>query len=80
MADSTDDNVDVVNGVPRRLGKQASPGLSGAIKDAIGAVAKAVAPKSLTQFDPNVDKHVDDATGRMRQAQSTDRDNSYGGQ
>lgn len=60
-----------------------SPGLSGAIKDAIAAVVRSTAPKSLTQRGPAVDAAVaasdgsDDPTGRMRSAQSTDRDNGY---
>jgi hypothetical protein len=59
-----------------------SPGISGAIKDAVAAVANAVAPRSITQRKTAVDSAVDsangdDTTGRMKQAQSTDRDNSY---
>lgn len=60
-----------------------SPGLSGAIKDAIAAVVKATAPKSITQRGSRVDADVaandgsNDPTGRMRNAQSSDRDNGY---
>lgn len=60
-----------------------SPGLSGAIKDAISAVANYVAPKSITQRRAKADADVaandgsDDPTGRMRNAQSSDRDNGY---
>lgn len=83
MADPNDGNVDYVNGVPRRLGNQVSPGVGGAIKDAVGAIAQAVAPKSITQRRSIVDSAVssaagaDDPTGRMRSAQSSDRDNGY---
>lgn len=60
----------------------ASPGITGAIKDAVEAVAQYTAPKSVSQRKAKVDTSVDDATGadtvgRMKQAQSTDRDNSY---
>lgn len=61
----------------------ASPGLSGAIKDAVGAIADAVAPRSITQRKAKVDTAVDAQTGqhsdqdlaRMRRGQSTDYDN-----
>lgn len=83
MSDPTD-NVEYDSpGVPRRLGKQTSPGVSGAISDAVGAIAQAVAPKSITQRRSAVDSAVssaagdDDPTGRMRSAQSSDRDNGY---
>jgi hypothetical protein len=67
---------------PRGQSSPGSPGISGAIKDAIAAVAGAVAPKSITQRRPKVEQAVDqsqgdDSLGRMKQAQSTDRDNSY---
>lgn len=67
---------------PKRSSSPASPGISGAIKDAISAVAGAVAPKSITQRKSAIDNSVssaegDDTVGRMKQAQSTDRDNSY---
>lgn len=66
--------------VPRYVG--GSPGISGAIKDAVSAVASAAAPRPVTQRGADVDGAVDEATGddtqaRQRQAQSTDRDNSY---
>lgn len=55
-----------------------SPGISGAIKDAVAAVAEAVAPKSITQRKASMDQSIDDATiGRMRAAQSTDSNNNY---
>lgn len=62
-----------------------SPGLSGAIKDAVAAIAKTYGPKSITQRGAKIDQGVEsndgsDPSGRMRQAQSTDRDNNYGGQ
>lgn len=68
--------------IPRGSSSPGSPGISGAIKDAISAVAHAVAPKSITQRQASIDSSVDSATGddtvgRMKQAQSTDRDNSY---
>lgn len=67
---------------PRGSSSPGTPGIAGAIKDAIGAVAGAIAPKSVTQRKASVDNTVDQATGddtlgRQRQAQSTDRDNSY---
>lgn len=69
---------------PRGQSSPGSPGISGAIKDAISAVAGAIAPKSITQRKPKIDQTVDqastgddDSIGRMKQAQSTDRDNSY---
>lgn len=66
----------------RQSSSPGSPGISGAIKDAIAAVAGAVAPKSVTQRKSAVDSAVDaaqgnDTVGRMKQAQSSDRDNSY---
>jgi hypothetical protein len=82
MADS--DNVDYVNGVPRRLGKQTRPGVLGAIKDAGQAIMNSspdATGSAGRQKLNTVNDAVDDAvTGRMRQAQSTDRDNNYGGQ
>lgn len=41
----------------------ASPGVSGAIKDAIGALGKATAPKSITQRKSRLDKQIEDAGG-----------------
>ena len=41
----------------------ASPGVSGAIKDAIGAVAKAAAPKSVTQRRSKINQAIEDAGG-----------------
>lgn len=44
-------------------GAHASPGLSGAIKDAVGALAKTFAPKSLVHFDANTNKSIDSQSG-----------------
>lgn len=68
--------------IPRGSSSPGSPGITGAIKDAISAVASATAPRVVRQRSTDVDSAVDDATGddtvgRMKQAQSTDRDNSY---
>lgn len=70
---------------PVRGSSSPDPGLSGAIKDAIGAIAKTVAPKSVSQIKVRNDADEaaaeqgkqDDVVGRMRAAQSSDRDNSY---
>jgi len=64
---------------PRGQSSPGSPGIAGAIKDAVSAVASAVAPRSIVQRKANIDAGVDDSDsiGRQRQAQSTDRDNSY---
>ena len=43
-------------------GQQASPGVSGAILDAIKAIAGALAPKGLTQRKATIDNAVDDAS------------------
>jgi hypothetical protein len=59
----------------RPRGNSASPGLGGALKDAIGAVAGAVAPKSVTQIKQRQQAREDAALGRMRQGQSTDSQN-----
>lgn len=40
-----------------------SPGVSGAIKDAIGAVSKAVGPKSVTQRRSKINQAIEDAGG-----------------
>lgn len=42
------------------------PGLSGAIKDAIGAIAKTVAPKSISQIKARNDQAIDKASGEQR--------------
>lgn len=57
----------------------ASPGISGAIKDAVSAVADYVAPRSVTRRKKTLEAQEDDTVGRMRSAQSSDRDNNYGG-
>jgi hypothetical protein len=60
-----------------------SPGISGALKDAIGAIAKQIAPRSVVQIKPREDQREstalgdEDDTGRMKAAQSTDKDNGY---
>ena len=59
-----------------------SPGIQGAIKDAVNAVAQAASPGVLKQkyqaARVQAGEDNDDADlGRMKQAQSTDRDNSY---
>lgn len=60
--------------IPRRI--SGSPGVSGAIKDAVAAVAGATAPKSVTQRRARIDTSADDAVlGRMRDGQSTDSNN-----
>jgi len=72
--------VDRIGGKP--VYNNASPGISGAIKDAVGALARAAAPRSITQAAQREDQEEDaaegdDDLGRMKAAQSTDRDNSY---
>ncbi len=67
---------------PRGQSSPGSPGISGAIKDAVNAVASAVTPPVLRsnyqsqRVDAGTDSDSADL-GRMRAAQSTDRDNSY---
>lgn len=63
----------------RNSSSPASPGISGAIKDAVSAVADYVAPRSVTRRKPTLATQEDDSTGRMRAAQTSDRDNNYGG-
>lgn len=43
--------------------RSGTPGVSGAIKDAIGALGKATAPKSVTQRKSRIDKQIEDAGG-----------------
>lgn len=63
---------------PRGQSSPGSPGVSGAIRDAVSAVADAVAPRPIRNRKANVDSSVDDATiGRMREGQSTDSNNDY---
>jgi hypothetical protein len=45
-------------GQPVPVYQQASPGIGGAISDAIKALAMAFAPKSITQRKPAVDQAV----------------------
>lgn len=45
--------------IPRRV--TGSPGLSGAIKDLVSAVAKTTAPKSLTQRKARLDADIEAA-------------------
>jgi hypothetical protein len=61
----------------RKTSSPASPGVAGAIKDAIEAISKYVAPKSVTERKSRVDAAVDSATDydRMRQGQSSDSNN-----
>ena len=67
--------VDYQGGKP--VYNQATPGVGGAIKDAVDAAARAMAPKSVTEIRQREQQAEDDSIGRMRSAQSTDRDNSY---
>lgn len=68
---------------PVRGSSAPDPGLGGAIKDAIKQAALTFGPKSITQRKSKIDTTVDedagddDSLGRMKAAQSTDRDNSY---
>jgi hypothetical protein len=41
----------------------ASPGVAGAISDMIGALAKAFAPKAITQRGKRIDQAVNEASG-----------------
>lgn len=60
-----------------------SPGLSGAIKDAVSAVADYVAPRSIVQRKQKINQAVDDGTHtddylqRARVGQSSDSSNQY---
>lgn len=56
-----------------------SPGVSGALKDAVSAVADYVAPRSVSRRKQTVSSQEEDATGRMRDAQTSDRANNYNG-
>lgn len=42
--------------------KTASPGIGGAIKDFVGSLSKASAPKSVTQRKTKIDQAVEDAS------------------
>lgn len=44
-----------------------SPGLGGAISDAIKALASAFAPKAITQRPTQIEQTVNDATGAQSQ-------------
>lgn len=48
---------------PVQAKNKASPGIGGAIKDFIGSVGKATAPKSVTQRKSRIDKEIEDAGG-----------------
>lgn len=64
--------------MPDRKGSSPnSPGVSGAIKDAIEAISKYVAPKAITERKGRIDTAVDSAQDyeRMRQGQSSDSNN-----
>lgn len=50
-----------INGAPSS--SPGSPGISGAILDAVAALAKAFAPKALSQRGQKVDQAVDRASG-----------------
>lgn len=71
--------------MPGPSSSPASPGLSGAIKDAVSAVADYVAPRSITQrkqkinqaVDDGSQQHSDDYLQRARVGQSSDSSNSY---
>lgn len=67
--------------VPRGSSSSNSPGISGAIKDAVRAVALTYGPKSVTQaarHPVQSERSNEEASlGRMRAAQSTDSDNAY---
>lgn len=63
---------------PRGQSSPGSPGVSGAIKDAVAAIADATAPRSLRNRSQNVADSVgDDTLARMRRGQSTDSNNDY---
>lgn len=49
--------------VVRGSSSPGSPGVSGAIKDAIAAISKAVAPRAIVQRKKKIDSTVDAATG-----------------
>jgi hypothetical protein len=61
--------------IPRGSSSPGSPGVSGAIKDAVSAVADAAAPRSLTRRRANLDAAEDSINGTLRDRQSTDRHN-----
>lgn len=56
----------------KRYYREVSPGFSGAVKDAVKAVAEFSAPRSLRGRKQDVDEAV-----RRRSGQSTDKDNGY---
>lgn len=60
MADPTEYRYNQ-QGQPVPSYNQASPGIGGAISDAIKALAMAFAPKALTQRKPKIDQAVADA-------------------
>ena len=70
--------------MPGRSSSPGSPGLSGAIKDAVSAVANYVAPQSITKRKAKIDQtvadsdssHSEDYLARAREGQSTDSNNS----
>lgn len=65
--------------VARGSSQPNSPGLFGALKDAIGAISKSVAPKSITERRGTIDTAVDEAAGAdldaMRRRQHSDHNN-----
>ena len=63
---------------PRGQSSPGSPGVSGAIRDAVSAVADAGAPRSVTRRKATLNSAENDADlGRMREGQSTDSNNDY---
>lgn len=52
----------------------ASPGVAGALKDALGAIAQAVAPKSVTQRKAKINEGAGDYE-RYSSNQTTDKHN-----
>lgn len=48
---------------PRNSSSPGSPGLSGAIKDAVGAVADFAAPRSLKHAGPRTEQNIRKAGG-----------------
>lgn len=50
---------------PKTPPRTASPGLEGAIRDAVAAVSKAFAPKSITQRGKKVDQAINQDSGGL---------------
>lgn len=62
MADSDSTRV-MPDGKVVPSGTHGSPGISGAISDAVAALAGYFAPSSITHRKANIDQAVDDASG-----------------